>query len=136
MVDPCFDLRCRVRLEVEGLERARPLAVRALKVDFGVGGDKGDREVRGVRRYTGFAAAEDCVAAIFSVAGGAAASRHALVALEVALTEVRASGALQQVSTDRGHVPELRRRRQLKALGNEPVAVTNGRLGSQLAHPH
>ena len=102
-----LQVRCRAGQPVELGQRDVPRAARAFHLDRGV--QRRERHCH-VGRMGGDAVVarpQHCVAAVEPLQRGAPGARLALVARRRLVVEVQAAGALQQVSPNRRHVPQL-----------------------------
>src|SRR5476649_5529 len=91
-------------------ERQRPRATSALQVDDRIQRSESNAHVRWMRRDTHCRCAEDGVVTIEPLYCVAADTRRTLIAARtVGVVKIGAARALEQISPDGRHIPDLRR---------------------------
>src|SRR6185295_2012542 len=129
-----FDLRRLTRKAVKLAEWHLPTSSRAFQMDDGVKRQQSDSEVGRVSCDAMLTAAQNRVESIGAFASSAATTRPAFVARKPGFAEVRAAGALQQVSTDCRHIAELGRGAELKGLAHDWKSLLDAPMGSHVTH--
>ena len=127
-----FALRCAAGDEEEISNGHIAFAFRALDVNGGFEGGKGDVHVGGVGGDAVLTGAQDGERTILAFYGRTAGAGGALVAGHGLVAEIHAAGALQQIAAGGGHVAQLRGGALEQGLGKHGVIALDGRVMSQV----
>lgn len=101
-------IRRLARREVEIGQRYRAFTILTLRMDHRVESDQGNRQIRSVGGDAVLAGAQDRMHPMGTRDSGAAGAAIALIACgDRGVAEIAAARALQQVSPDGCHIPQL-----------------------------